>query len=85
MGRIEKIAPDGNTMKSFSDNAEHSSLTFLTNDQQETIGFFQERFKTPSTSFNSSESEVEDERYEDIDGLLFPDLTKNIVRIKTSS
>jgi hypothetical protein len=77
MNRIEEIPSDGDKIKSFSSDTELIELLFCAEDGVQTIQIIQHGFKTPSTGFNSK-NEVEVNLYNDIDGLLLPDLNKII-------
>lgn len=85
MNRIAQIPADGDMMKSFGSNAEEIDLVFHCKNQKQIIEIFEHRFKTPSTGFNSPENKIEDDLYQDIDALLFPDFNKRIPKIKNLS
>lgn len=68
--RIERIPPNGNMMKSFSEDAERVRLFFFSGDIVQEIDVIRKRFKTPSTGFNAI-NDYEKELYAEIEGLLF--------------
>lgn len=83
MERINAIPAQGDEMKSFGSEAEHVELVFsFSNNQKNQIDIINRRFKTPSTGFNSDDNEVEASLYRDIEGLLFPDIEKIILKIE---
>ena len=82
ISRIEQIPPEGDMMKSFGPEAEHIDLCFFNEDALDIQHIYQKRFKTPSTGFNSSKSELEEKLYQDVDALLFPALDKQILQIE---
>lgn len=81
IARIESLDPNGDEMISFGPKAESIDLTFQCKDKSQTIEIYQKKFKTPSTGFSSSKSEVESKLYQDIDGLLLPDFGKSILKV----
>lgn len=74
MTRIEKIPANGDMMKSFGSQTEEIDLVFHCGDQTQTIEIFNQRFKTPSTGFNTDRNAIEIEQglYSEINALLFP-------------
>lgn len=80
--RIELIPSEGDMMVSWGPGVESIDL-FFHGDNQPTrkVEIYQGRFKTPSTGFNPR-NEVESSLYADIDALLFPALTKRVLKIK---
>jgi hypothetical protein len=83
MERIEKIPVNGEEMKSFGSEAENIELMFsFENNQTSQIDIINKRFKTPSTGFNPRGNEIEASLYKDIDGLLFPEVEKTILKVE---
>ena len=81
--RIKEIPANGDEMKSFGSEAEHIELVFgCENNQKSQIDIINKRFKTPSTGFNSIGNQVEADLYRDIEGLLFPDIEKIILKVE---
>lgn len=80
--RITALHPDGDMMVSFGPDAEHVSLSFEGDGFVQTINFYSKKIKTPSTGFNSKKTEQEVSVYQDIDALLFPEVNKQILKIK---
>jgi hypothetical protein len=67
---IEAISPNGDMMISFGPGAEHIELSFEHGPYAEKINFYQRKLKTPSTGFNSSRSQEEQELYREVEALL---------------
>lgn len=83
MARIKKIPTEGDMMISFGPNAESIDLLFhCDNGTKQTVEIYQNKFKTPSTGFNSDKNETETSLYADIDAILFPDIEKKILKIQ---
>ncbi|MDD2833204.1 MAG: hypothetical protein PHD12_04260 [Methylotenera sp.] len=82
IARISAIPANGDMMISFGPKAEVSNLEFHCENKIQTIAIYGKRFKTPSTGFNSGKNETEEQLYQDIDGLLFPDFNKIILKVK---
>lgn len=82
VGRIERILPDGDMMISFGPDAEHIELCFEIEGLIQKIHFYSKKIKTPSTGFNSFRSQDELSIYRDIDAILFPEVSKNILKLK---
>ena len=80
--RIDAIPTKGDMMISFGPDAEHIQLSFEGTGSLQTIDFNSRKIKTPSTGFNSNKSEEELSVYRDIDALLFPEVNKQILKIK---
>lgn len=80
--RINAISAKGDMMISFGPDAEHVELSFEGDGSVERINFYSKKIKTPSTGFNSNKSEEELSIYRDIDALLFPEVNKQILKIK---
>jgi len=82
MQRISKIHPNGDMMISFSPKTEKIELQFHCEHEIQTINIYGNKFKTPSTGFNSNRSEIEESLHQDIYALLFPDFDKKVLLIK---
>lgn len=82
MDRIEEIPVDGDMMKSFGCNAESVDLVFRNATAVHTIEIYNQRFKTPSTGFNTTDRELESRIYADIDALLYPSFDKAVLKVK---
>ena len=80
--RIDAIPADGDMMISFGPDAEYVHLAFEGIGSLQTIHFYSRKIKTPSTGFNSNKTEEELSVYRDIDALLFPEVSKQILKIK---
>jgi hypothetical protein len=80
VSRIEQIPPDGDMMISFSDAAEHITLTFSDGDKAQQIDVIQKGFKTPSTGFNIKD-DYERSLYAELDALLFPQIDKVLPKV----
>lgn len=76
IARILTIPADGDMMISFGPNVEVIHLEFHCGNKIQTIEIYGNRFKTPSTGFNSGKNELEENLYRDIDALLIPDFNK---------
>lgn len=70
MGRIEKLPPKGDMYKSFGDEVEHIDLIFNCEQGPQIIEIYNKMFKTPATTFNSSDNKEQKELYEKIIGYL---------------
>jgi len=79
---IQAIPADGDMMISFGPDVPYLNLSFEGLDYSEPIHFYRNKIKTPSTGFNSSQSETEISLYHDLQALLYPDLNKRILRIE---
>ena len=79
---IEKIPPNGDEMISFSPIAVWIELVFHGTKNATVIDVFNNRFKTPSTGFNSNRTAVETRLAADIDGLLSPEINKTVLKVR---
>lgn len=74
--RIQLIPANGDKFKSFGGSTSWISLVFSNSKGTEMIEIYRDRFKTPSTGFNTELSPVEADLYRDINLLLDSKKTK---------
>jgi hypothetical protein len=82
MDRIEQLPADGDQMKSFDLDTEEIDLCFYYEGRCQQIEIYRGKFKTPSTGFNSTVTELETKLYTDISSLLFPASNKLLLKIE---
>jgi hypothetical protein len=79
---IQAIPTNGDMMISFGPDVPYLKLSFEGVDYSDLIHFYRNKIKTPSTGFNSEQSQAEISLYHDLEALLYPDLNKRILRIE---
>lgn len=70
---IEKIPPDGDMMISFSSKVKRVDLIFSHGSENRVVQLYGKMFKTPSTGFSSTSSDIESRLYSMLMELLLSD------------
>ncbi len=82
VARIEKIAANGDMMKSLSEDSTYITLEFATAaGQSETIKLYERGFKTPTTGFNIAPSDEERQLAMDIRSILNARLGEKLLKV----
>lgn len=79
---IESIPTQGNRERKFAAENEQMDLEFTCNGKPETIHFFDQRIKTPSTLFHSTKIDAETKIFTDVVTLLNPEISRPILKVK---
>lgn len=82
---IQTIPANGDMMISFGPDVPYLNLSFEGEDYSESIHFYRDKIKTPSTGFNSEQSIGELNVYQDLENVFHPALNKRILRIENCS
>lgn len=79
--RIERLPADSDKMIKMGPDAELLTMTFKCGADETVLEFWEKSLKTPSTGFNS-ESDLENQIYDEMDAILKPGLKKQLPKVR---